>query len=61
MTMTRFGDIDLNRGQPDARGRVHGLEHVVHQPPDAVVHARPRAVPCCAGAGRENEEFLESP
>src|SRR3546814_20685051 len=28
---------DLGRGQADAGGVVHGLQHVVHQPPDAVV------------------------
>ena len=34
-----FRDIHLNRRQADARGRVHGLQHVVQKPADLVVHA----------------------
>lgn len=32
--------IDLRRGQADALGVVHGLEHVFHQGLDALIHLR---------------------
>ena len=43
-------DADLRRGQPDARRRVHRLDHVVDQPLEAVVEGRRRRRPAGGGA-----------
>ena len=44
---------DLNGGQPDARRRVHRLQHVVGQPAQLVVDAARRASRACAARDPE--------